>query len=84
MKLSFSLLLFLVIKIVNCIPIVLLCLRNQRDAYESTYSRSILEYNLGTVSTIAEALHVGKEFEGFFFFKFHLVSLKLYRTGNPK
>lgn len=36
MKSSLSSLLFLVIKIVNCIQVVFLCLRNQRDAYEST------------------------------------------------
>lgn len=61
MKLSLSLLFFFVIEVANCIQIIYLCSRNQRDAYESTDSRSILEYNLSTLPATAEALHTAKE-----------------------
>lgn len=46
MKLSLSLLLFLVTEIVNYIETVFLCLKKQRDSYESNDSRLILEHNL--------------------------------------
>lgn len=59
-NLSLFLFYFFVTEILNCIQTVRFCLRNKRDAYESTDSSSNLKYNLGTLPAIGEALYVGK------------------------
>lgn len=77
-KLSLSLFYFFVTEILNCIQTVRFCLRNKRDAYESTDSSSNLKYNLGTLPAIGEALYTGKKTCLFFFPpKSHLISLKI-------
>lgn len=60
-NLSLFLFYFFVTEILNCIQTVRFCLRNKRDAYESTDSSSNLKYNLGTLPAIGEALFVGKK-----------------------
>lgn len=60
-NLSLFLFYFFVTEILNCIQTVRFCLRNKRDAYESTDSSSNLKYNLGTLPAIGEALYFGKK-----------------------
>lgn len=55
-----------------------------KGVYKSTDSKSIVEYNLGLLLAIAEALHMGKKTCLKFLFKFSFIVLRIYRAGIPK